>query len=103
MQEREAMYIRFDRIFLKLFPDFVNEFNTLLKPGEQILLKKDELLNTDLRIYALMRLGIRDNEQIAQFLGYSVNTIYTYKTKIKNKAINTNEEFKEKIMRIKSI
>ena len=103
MQEREALYTRFDRIFLKLFPDFVNEFNELLKSGEQIHLKKNELLNTDLRIYALMRLGIHDNEQIAQFLGYSVNTIYTYKTKIKNKALNTNEEFKEKIMSIKSI
>jgi DNA-binding NarL/FixJ family response regulator len=102
-QEREALYIRFDQIFLKLFPDFVNEFNELLKPGEQIQLKKGELLTTDLRIYALMRLGIRDNEQIAQFLGYSVNTIYTYKTKIKNKAKTSNEEFKEKIMEIKSI
>jgi tetratricopeptide (TPR) repeat protein len=102
-QEREALYIRFDRIFLKLFPDFVNKFNELLKPGEQIQLKKGELLTTDLRIYALMRLGIRDNEQIAQFLGYSVNTIYTYKTKIKNKAKTSNEEFKEKIMKIKSI
>jgi len=102
-QEREALYIRFDRIFLKLFPDFVNDFNELLKPGEQIQLKKGELLNTDLRIYALMRLGIRDNEQIAQFLGYSVNTIYAYKTKIKNKARNTNEEFKKGIMEIKSI
>jgi tetratricopeptide (TPR) repeat protein len=102
-QEREALYIRFDQIFLKLFPDFVNEFNQLLKSDEQIQLKKGELLNTDLRIYALMRLGIRDNEQIAQFLGYSVNTIYTYKTKIKNKAKTSNEEFKEKIMEIKSI
>ena len=102
-QEREALYIRFDQIFLKLFPDFVNEFNNLLKPGEQIQLKKGEFLNTDLRIYALMRLGIRDNEQIAQFLGYSVNTIYAYKTKIKNKARNTNEEFKREIMEIKSI
>ena len=82
---------------------FVSEFNQLLKPGEQIQLKNGELLNTDLRIYALIHLGIRDNEQIAQFLGYSVNTIYTYKTKIKNKARNGNEEFKKKIMEIKSI
>jgi tetratricopeptide (TPR) repeat protein len=102
-QEREALYNRFDQIFLKLFPEFVKAFNQLLRPGEQIQLKKGELLNTDLRIYALMRLGIRDNEQIAQFLGYSVNTIYTYKTKIKNKAFNSNEEFKERIMEIKSI
>jgi tetratricopeptide (TPR) repeat protein len=102
-REREALYPRFDQIFLKLFPNFVNEFNLLLKPGEQIQLKKDELLNTDLRIYALIRLGINDNEKIAQFLNYSVNTIYTYKTKIKNKTLFSSEEFKKKIMEIKSI
>jgi tetratricopeptide (TPR) repeat protein len=102
-REREELYSRFDQIFLKMFPDFVNKFNDLLKPGEQIQLKKGELLNTDLRIYALIRLGINDNEKIAQFLNYSVNTIYTYKTKIKSKAQNSNEEFKQKIMEIKSM
>jgi tetratricopeptide (TPR) repeat protein len=102
-KEREALYSRFDRIFLKLFPNFVTEFNHLLKPDEQIQLKKDELLNTDLRIYALIRLGINDNEKIAQFLDYSVNTIYTYKTKIKNKTLYSSEEFKKKVMEIKSI
>jgi tetratricopeptide (TPR) repeat protein len=102
-KEREALYPRFDQIFLKLFPHFVNEFNKLLKPEEQIQLKKDELLNTDLRIYALIRLGINDNEKIAQFLDYSVNTIYAYKTKIKNKALFSSEEFKKKVMEIKSI
>ncbi|GHT76454.1 transcriptional regulator [Bacteroidia bacterium] len=101
--EREALYSRFDQVFLKLFPDFTAKFNELLKPGEQIQLKKGELLNTDLRIYALIRLGINDNEKIAQFLGYSVNTIYAYKTKIKNKALASNEEFKQKVMEIKSI
>jgi hypothetical protein len=102
-KEREALYSRFDRIFLKLFPHFVTEFNGLLRPEEQIQLKKDELLNTDLRIYALIRLGINDNEKIAKFLDYSVNTIYTYKTKIKNKACYSSEEFKKKVMEIKSI
>ncbi|MDR0681854.1 MAG: tetratricopeptide repeat protein [Dysgonamonadaceae bacterium] len=102
-KEREALYSRFDRIFLKLFPNFVMEFNHLLKPDEHIQLKKGELLNTDLRIYALIRLGINDNEKIAQFLDYSVNTIYTYKTKIKNKALYSSEEFKKRVMEIKSI
>jgi tetratricopeptide (TPR) repeat protein len=102
-KEREALFERFDQIFLKLFPDFVNEFNRLLKPEERIQLKKDELLNTDLRIYALIRLGINDNEKIARFLDYSVNTVYTYKTKIKSKAYVPGEEFKHKIMEIKSI
>jgi tetratricopeptide (TPR) repeat protein len=102
-KEREALFERFDQIFLKLFPDFVNEFNKLLKPGEQIHLKKDELLNTDLRIYALIRLGVDDNEKIAQFLDYSVNTIYAYKTKTKGKACIPSDEFKRKVLEIKSI
>lgn len=102
-KERENLYFHFDQIFLKLFPDFVHKFNELLKPEEQIRLKKDELLTTDLRIYALIRLGINDNDKIASFLGYSVNTIYTYKTKIKAKALDPSEEFKQKIMEIKSI
>ncbi|HER07686.1 MAG TPA: hypothetical protein ENO20_02145 [Bacteroides sp.] len=101
--ERMALYERFDRIFLKLFPNFVEEFNNLLKADEQIQLKDDQLLNTDLRIYALIRLGIHDNEKIASFLNYSVNTIYAYKTKIKGKANCPSEQFKQKVMEIKSI
>jgi tetratricopeptide (TPR) repeat protein len=101
-REREELYARFDRIFLNMFPNFTLIFNELLKSGEQIQLKRGELLNTYLRIYALMRLGIRDNEKIAQFLNYSVNTIYTYKTQIKNKLAVPYEEFKQKIMEIKS-
>jgi tetratricopeptide (TPR) repeat protein len=100
-RERENMYERFDRIFLKLFPDFVNEFNKLLKPDQQIKLQSGELLNTDLRIYALMRLGIHENEKIAAFLDYSINTIYAYKSKIKSKSLYPNEELKEKLMEIK--
>lgn len=103
IKEREALYVRFDQMFLKIFPDFVEEFNKLLLPEEQIVLKNKNLLNTDLRIYALIRLGIDDNEKIAQFLDYSINTIYTYKTKIKNKTTYSNEEFKKKVMEIKSV
>ena len=102
-KEREALFERFDQIFLKLFPDFVHEFNKLMKPEEQIHLKKGELMNTDLRIYALIRLGINDNEKIASFLDYSVNTIYAYKTKIKSKATCPSDEFKRKVLEIKSI
>lgn len=101
--ERKALYERFDKIFLKLFPNFVEEFNRLLKPEEQIRLKDDQALNTDLRIYALIRLGINDNEKIASFLDYSVNTIYTYKTKIKGKAGCPSDQFTKKVMEIRSI
>lgn len=102
-KERMALYERFDQIFLKLFPNFVIEFNDLLKPGERIQLNDDQLMNADLRIYALIRLGINDNEKIASFLNYSVNTIYTYKTKIKAKANCPSDQFKKKVMEIKSI
>ncbi len=102
-KERENLYVNFDKIFLKIFPHFVEEFNALFREEDRIVLREDELLNTDLRIFALMRLGISDNEQIAKFLDYSVNTIYTYKTKIKNKTIVPRHEFEERIMSIKAI
>ncbi|MCW3092972.1 MAG: tetratricopeptide repeat protein [Ferruginibacter sp.] len=102
-REREELLKNFDRIFLKLFPNFTAEFNTLMKEEGQIKLKEGELLNTDLRIFALIRMGIHEPEKIAEILEYSVNTINTYKTKIKNKSIVPNEEFEKKIMKIHSI
>jgi tetratricopeptide (TPR) repeat protein len=102
-KERENLFLNFDKIFLKIFPNFIEEFNQLLHPEERVYPEKEELLNTDLRIFALIRLGITDNERIAKFLNYSVNTIYTYKTKIKNKAVVDRERFEEKIMEIKAI
>lgn len=102
-KEREELFNQFDKIFLKLFPDFINEFNSFFKEEDRIQLKETELLNTDLRIFALIRLGITDNEKIAKILEYSVNTIYTYKTRVKNKSNIPNEEFEERIMKIKSI
>ncbi len=102
-QEKDEILKNFDKVFLKLFPDFVNEFNALFKPEDQIKLKDNELLTTDLRIFALIRMGIHDNEKIAQILEYSVNTVYTYKTKIKNKSIVPNEDFEHRIMEIKTM
>jgi len=101
-QEREELFKNFDRIFLKIFPNFVQDFNALFHEEDQVKLKDNELLNTDLRIFALIRLGIADNEKIAEILEYAVNTIYTYKTKIKNKSLVSNDLFEEKIMQIKS-
>ena len=97
------MIKHFDRAFLKLFPNFVAEFNELFREEDRIKLQDDELLNTDLRIFALARMGIHENEKIAHILQYSVNTINTYKTKIKNKSIVPNETFEEKIMQIRTI
>src|SRR5690606_20187547 len=90
--EREELFRNFDRIFLKIFPNFVSVFNSFFKEEDQIKLKDNELLNTDLRIYALIRIGISENEKIAQILEYSVNTIYAYKTRIRNKSIVPNDE-----------
>lgn len=102
-KERENLFINFDKIFLKIFPNFVIEFNKLFKEEDQIIPDKGELLTSDLRIFALIRLGITDNDKIAKFLNYSVNTIYTYKTKIKNRTIVDREIFDQKIMEIRAI
>lgn len=102
-KEREYLYNTLDQIFLKLFPNFVTAFNELLKPEDQIWPQKEHSLNTILRIFALIRLGIKDDETIAGILDYSVSTIYTYKIRIKSKAIVKGEEFEKRIIGIKFI
>ena len=97
----KELYDNFDTAFLHLFPDFVDKFNDLLQPEERIVLRKGELLNTELRIFALIRLGIDDSSQIAEFLRYSVNTIYNYRAKVKNKARISREDFEIRLMRIR--
>lgn len=99
--EFEELYANFDTAFLHIFPDFVTKFNDMLMEGEEIVLKRGELLNTELRIFALIRLGIKDSSQIAEFLRYSVHTIYNYRSKVKNKAKVSRENFEELIMNIR--
>lgn len=101
-RSREEFDYRFDEMFLHIFPSFVSEFNALLRPEEQIKLQQGELLNTSLRIFALIRLGITQNEVIAAVLNYSVNTIYAYKTKIKAKSDLSTEDFYARVMSIPS-
>jgi tetratricopeptide (TPR) repeat protein len=101
--ERENLSHSFDKVFLNLFPNFVNDFNELFIADYRIELPHQHLLNTELRIFALIRLGIDENETIAKILNYSVNTIYTYKTKVKNRSFIPNDEFEEKIMHIKAV
>lgn len=98
--ELKDFYSNFDETFLRLFPNFVDDFNKLLCDGEKIYPKTPDALNTELRIYALIRLGITDSVKIAQFLRYSVTTIYNYRTRIRNKAIGEREEFEDKVMKI---
>ncbi len=100
--ERYKLFHQFDLVFLKLFPSFIEEFNKLFPPEEQKLVKKDELLNTELRIFALYRLGIQNSQRVADFLDISVATVYTYKTRVKGKSKYRNN-FEEKIMEIKRL
>lgn len=100
--ELRAFYDNFDRTFLSMFPTFVDDFNALLLPGEAITPKKTGTLNTELRIYALVRLGISDSDRIAKFLRYSVTTIYNYRTRLRNKAAGDRTRLEADVMRIGS-
>jgi tetratricopeptide (TPR) repeat protein len=102
-KEKEELLRNFDKVFLKLFPDFIQRFNDLFREEDKILLKDNELLDTDIRIFALIRMGIHENEKIARILDYSVNTINTYKTRIKNKSIVPNDEFEQRVMEIRTV
>lgn len=98
--EIEELYRNFDKAFLQIFPHFVEKVNELFVDNEKFELKNNELLNVELRILALIRLGIKNSSQIADFMRYSVNTIYNYRAKIKNKTIY-RDEFEEMLMTIR--
>lgn len=100
-EEVAQFYKNFDTIFLHIYPHFVEGINALLLPEEKIVLKNGELLTTELRIFALVRLGINDSAGIARLLRYSVNTIYNYRVKIKNKATD-RDNFENNLMKIGS-
>lgn len=84
-------YVKFDEAILNIYPAFVDKFNALLNPGEQVVLKSGELLNTELRLFALIRIGIDDSAKIAEFLRCSISTVYTYRSKMRRRAINPDE------------
>lgn len=96
-KELKEFYHSFDSVFLRIYPDFVHDFNNLLRPEEQIVMKEGELLNTDLRIYALVRLGINDSVKIAEFLHYSPQTVYNNRLKMRSRAKVPKEEFVEHV------
>lgn len=98
-EQSKEFYAVFDDAFLHIYPDFVEKVNALMRPEERIVLADGELLNSDLRILAFMRLGIDDANRVAQILNYSVNTIYAYRNKLKNKAID-RETFEADILAI---
>ena len=98
--EIELFYKGFDETFLSVFPNFVEEFNKLLTPEGQIIPPAKKRLTTELRIFALIRLGITDSNDIAKFLRYSVKTIYNYRTKVRNTALGNRNELEDKLKEI---
>ena len=98
--ERKQFYLEFDKSFLNLFPNFVEDFNNLLVEEGKIILKSGEQLNTELRIFALIRLGVTDATRIAHFLGYSLATVYNYRSKLRNKAKGDKDSFEREVMNL---
>ena len=96
----QEFYRKFDETFLALYPDFVSQFNALLREDARIKPKGSDRLCTELRIFALIRLGVDDSKQIAAILHYSVSTIYNYKVAIKNAALGDRETFEERVKMI---
>lgn len=101
-EELKKFYRTFDTSFLQLYPTFVEDFNSLLQEGSRITLKDGETLNTELRIFALIKLGITQSSHIASLLRYSVNTIYNYRAQVKNAALSDRENFEETVRKIGS-
>ena len=100
--ELKNFYKTFDRSFLQLYPTFVEDFNSLLKDDSRVVVKDGELLSTELRIFALIKLGITQSSHIASLLRYSVNTIYNYRAQVKNMAMSDRENFEDMVRNIGS-
>ena len=95
--ELKEFYDNFDEIFLSVYPNFVRDLNSLLRPEEQIVSREGEKLNADLRVYALVRLGINDSTQIADFLHCSTQTVYNNRLKMRNKSLLSKDEFARRV------
>ena len=98
--ERKDFYHNFDKSFLELFPHFIESFNALLVDDGHIYPKSNELLSTELRIFALIRLGVTDSNAIAHFLGYSLATVYNYRSRAKSRAKGNKETFEQEVMNL---
>lgn len=99
-QERERISSTFDSTFLKLFPNFIAEYNKLFPEEYRVEVAKDGILPTEVRIFALMRLGIKDAVIVANYLNLSLNTVYVYKAKVKSRSVVKKEDFEGFIMQI---
>ena len=95
----KLFYTNFDKSFLHIYPSFIKSVNALLKPEEQIIIDEGETLNTELRVLALIRLGITNSAKISKILRYSVNTIYNYRVKLRNGALD-RQQFEDLVKKI---
>ena len=102
-RELNDFYLNFDGAFLKIYPDFVSQFNQLLQESDRVYPKNQNSLTPELRIFALMRLGITDAAKIAGFLRFSITTIYNYRSKYRNKSLLPREEFEKAVLEIGNI
>ncbi|WP_165045519.1 DUF6377 domain-containing protein [Dysgonomonas sp. ZJ709] len=100
VRELKELYTNFDNAFLNIYPNFVEEFNKLLRQEERYAVNNDKILNQELRVFALIRLGITDSNKIATFLHYTLRTIYNYRSKVKSKVLNQEIDFEEAIRHI---
>ncbi len=99
-KEQQRFYKDFDEAFLNIHPHFVEGFNALLDDNKHIALKRGELMNTELRIFALIRLGVTDTQAIARFLDYSVATVYNYRSRLRNQSKFDKDEFEERVKKL---
>ena len=101
--ELSSFFDNFDTAFLNLYPTFIEEFNAMLSGEGRIKLKKSEKLTPELRVFALIRLGITDSSRIASFLRYSPQTVYNYRAKVKKYSIAKRGEFEKHVMEIGTV
>lgn len=94
---RDGLFDQFDRIFLNIFPNFISDFNALIQPDSRIQPKDGTKLTMVLRIFALIRLGVNNSQQIASFLGLANSTVYNYRTKYRNEALGDRTSFEEQV------
>ncbi|MEL7589263.1 MAG: DUF6377 domain-containing protein [Prolixibacteraceae bacterium] len=99
-QDLKELYSNFDRAFLNIYPSFIEEFNQLLREEEHYPTDKDDSLKQELRVFALIKLGIDDTHKIATFLHYTPRTVYNYRSKVKARALNQDADFEEKVRMI---
>lgn len=99
-EEQQRFYHDFDESFLNIHPNFVTRFNELLEDDKRITTKRGELMTTELRIFALIRLGVSDTGAIAHFLNYSTATVYNYRSRVRNHSKYSKEEFERRVMEL---